>query len=82
MVSSADALSFNLKEKVNLLPILIFDFTSTYPPKIVVIFFDMYSPRPTPLVLISFEFSKNPKSLNNLGISFSAIPTPVSSTDI
>ena len=42
----------------------------------------MWSPSPTPLVFISFEESRNPKSLNSLSWSSSLIPMPESMTFI
>lgn len=52
----------------------------TSPPNWLIIFFEICSPRPTPLVLSSFVASRNPNSLNNLSWSCFLIPIPVSST--
>lgn len=70
------------KTNVKLVPLPHTETKLISPPNYWMIFFEICRPRPIPLVLNYLDDSKKPNNSNNLSLSLSWIPMPVSETDI
>jgi len=82
IVRSSETFSSRAKVNSNIVSTPGVEETVIFPPNLLMIFLEIWSPRPMPFTFIYWVFSKNPKSLNNLGMSYSLIPTPLSFTSI